>query len=254
MEDYHNWIEMDKASVDLTSASTKHVRLDTDSSVARKVGMYSELDPQWTSSWCRCGWPQNMMLPVGKVNGMEFVAFCMATDDTVDVSVKTPAMSYCGAMQTDRKYPDPRGMGYPFNQEWIQHIDKGGAAKLSAIIVDNKTYPFMATSDFRIYRTTKPFLDAKPPPHPVQDVTWFDPIKGYFQAGDVLCMRNEYGYDLSDYNDVMLHGAAIYDAVLHKRMPLQMTPYTQENPDPKHPRWTSEMCRNFKAWMDGGYP
>ncbi|KAH6853835.1 hypothetical protein B0I37DRAFT_16706 [Chaetomium sp. MPI-CAGE-AT-0009] len=255
MEDYHNWIEMDKVSVSLTSASATHlVRLDTDSSVSRKMGKYSELDPQWRSSWCRCGWPQNMMLPVGKVEGMEFVAFCMATDDTVDASVKTPAMSYCGALQADRKYPDPRGMGYPFNREWTQHIAAGGAAKLSTIITDSKTYPFMATSSFRIYRTTKPFLDPKPAPGPVKHVTWFDTIKNYFLPGDVKCMLHEYGYDLSSYDDVALHGAAIYDAVLHRRMPLQMPPYTAENPDPKHPMWTDDMCNNFKAWLQNGCP
>ncbi|KAB5516965.1 hypothetical protein GE09DRAFT_1159092 [Coniochaeta sp. 2T2.1] len=254
MEDYHSWIEMDKATISLTSASTTQVRLDTDSAVARKMGNYSELNTEWASSWCRCGWPQNMMLPVGRVEGMEFVAFCMATDDVVDASVKTPAVSYCGSMQADRKYPDPRGMGYPFNQEWTQNINTGGVANLSTIIADNKTYPFMATSSFRVFRTTKPFVDTMPGPSPIRNITWFDPIKAYFQPGDVVCMVHEYGYDLSDYNDVVLHGAAIYDAVLHKRMPLQMSPYTQEKPDPKHPMWTDDMCHNFNAWLQSGCP
>ena len=252
MEDYHNWIEMDKVSVSLTSASTTEVRLDTDSSVARKMDNYSELDSQWTSSWCRCGWPQSMMLPVGKIEGMDFVAFCIATDDVVDDIVKTPAMSYCGAMQNDRKYPDPRGMGYPFNREWTQHISAGTKQKISTIISDNKTYPFMATSNFKIYRTTKPFLDPPPLPLPVSNITWFNTIKNYFLLKDVKCMLHEYGYDLSDYDDVVLHGAAIYDAVLHKRMPLQMSPYTQDNPNPEHPMWTTDMCSKFNDWLNDG--
>jgi len=140
MEDYHNWIEMDKVTVTLKEGSSvTNIRLDKDSSVARKMGNYSELDSEWVSTWCRCGWPQNMMLPVGKVEGMEFVAFCMATDDIVDTTVKTPALSYCGAMQNDRKYPDPRGMGYPFNREWKQHVDSG-TQTISTIITDHKTY------------------------------------------------------------------------------------------------------------------
>jgi len=46
-------------------------------------------------------------------------------------------------------------------------------------------------------------------------------------------MLREYGYDLSDYNDVMLRGAATHDAVLHKHMPLQMPPFTPENSRPE---------------------
>lgn len=58
MEDYHNWIEMDKITVTLTSPSTlKYVRRDRDSAVARKMGNYSEIDQEYVSAWCRCGWP-----------------------------------------------------------------------------------------------------------------------------------------------------------------------------------------------------
>lgn len=266
MSDYQNWIEMDKVSVTLTSSASKSVtRLDTDSTVSRKMGNYSELDAQWASSWCRCGWPQNMMLPVGTPQGMDFLAFCMATNDVVDnVDVKTPALSYCGSMQNDRKYPDPRGMGYPFNREWTQLVaaprssstpgGKEQPSKIEDIITDSATYPYMASSSFQILRTTKPFLERTSGPHPTTKATWFDTIKGYFLGSDVVCMQNEYGYDLSDYNDVVLHGAAIYDAVLHKRMPLQMPPYTQENPDPNHPMWSDEKCAAFNGWMEAGCP
>jgi hypothetical protein len=256
MEDYHNWIEMDKFTVTLTSTSALTItRLDTDSSVARKMGKYSELNAQWASSWCRCGWPQSMMLPVGKVDGMAFVAFCMATDDAIDTRVKTPALSYCGAMQNDRKYPDPRGMGYPFNREWNQHVDAGTKETISSIIANDALYPFMATYPFKIFRTTKPFLDAVVPGPPgPSPITWYGAIKDYFLASDVDCMKREYGYDMSDADDVALHSGAIYDAVLHKRMPLQMPPYTQEKPDPAHPLWTTEMCQNFDIWRLNGCP
>lgn len=255
MEDYHNWIEMDKVTVTLTSASSAtNVRLDTDSSVARKMSNYSELDAEWASTWCRCGWPQNMMLPVGKIDGMGFVAFCMATDDAVDPAVKTPALSYCGAMQNDRKYPDPRGMGYPFNREWIQHISNGTKETISTIIADDKLYPFMTTSTFKIFRTTKPFLDITSSGTGGSDITWYNTIQGYFLPSDVSCMQREYGYDMSNADDVSLHAAAIYDATSHQRMPLQMPPFTQDNPDPKHPLWTKEMCENFHNWLLNGCP
>ena len=256
MEDYHNWIEMDKITVKITSLlNIKFVRRDKDSSVARKMGNYSELDKEWVSTWCRCGWPQNMMLPVGKIEGMPFVVFCMATDDFVDdIHVKTPALSYCGAMQNDRKYPDPRGMGYPFNREWTQERGKDAKRRVSQIIADNTTYPFIATSTFNIFRTTKPFLDSALKPVPFGSATWFDKIKTYFLPDDVVCMLHEYGYDLSDYDDVALHSSAILDAVQHKRMPLQMDPFTQENPDPNHPFWTDEMCTNFAGWISNGCP
>jgi len=166
-----------------------------------------------------------MMLPVGKVEGMPFVVFCMATDDFVDdIHVKTPALSYCGAMQNDRKYPDPRGMGYPFNREWVQERVTGAKQQISEIIADHDTYPFMVTSTFKIYRTTKPFLDSVLNPPHFGTATWFDTIKGYFLPSDVVCMKAEYGYDLSNYEDVALHSPAILDAVRNKRIPLQMPP------------------------------
>jgi tyrosinase len=254
MEDYHNWIEMDKVTVTLTSASSvTEIRLDTDSSVARKMGNYSELQPQWSSAWCRCGWPQNMMLPVGRIGGMEFVGFVMATDDALDAS-RTPALSYCGAMLNDRKYPDPRGMGYPFNRVWLQETSEGSSETISTIIADQKKYPFIASTAFRIFRTTKAFLDVPTTVPPGPPVTWYDTIKAFFLPGDVVCMQNEYGYDLSSVEDVTLHSGAIYDATVHRRMPLQMPPYTQQNPDPDHPLWTADMCEKFQSWMLDGCP
>jgi tyrosinase len=257
MDDYHNWIEMDKISIHLTDESSiTKVRLDADSSVARKMGKYNELNPDYISPWCRCGWPQNMMLPVGKVDGMLFVAFCMATDDSMTGETRTPALSYCGALQKDRKYPDPRGMGYPFNRTWTQQVnDKTGKASISSIISNSKDYPFITTSSFKIFRTTQLFQESVlNPPKPPSSVTWFNTIKNYFLPEDSACMLKEYGFNLSDYDDVYLHSAAIYDSTRNKRMPLQMPPYTQKNPDPKHPLWTTEMCGKFHAWMLNGCP
>ncbi|KAJ5531866.1 hypothetical protein N7527_005259 [Penicillium freii] len=248
---YHHWMEMDKVTVTLTdrSATTK-VRLDRDSSVARKMGKYSEPDPEHASSWCRCGWPQNLMLPAGRPEGMPFVAFCMATDDTLDTdNVPTPSISFCGANIKDQTYPDPRGMGYPFDRAWRQlTLAKSGQISLASIIApDNQEYPFLTSSEFKIFRTYN-WRNPKAVIPPT-DVTWHNTIKGYFKDQDIACMRSEYGYNLGHYEDVVYHHANIYEATVSGRMPLQMPPATQQNPDPAHPLWTPEMCKNFRAWM-----
>ncbi|KAJ5629031.1 hypothetical protein N7490_011259 [Penicillium lividum] len=248
---YHHWIEMDKFTVKLTdSSTTAKVRLDRESSVARKMYNYSEPDPALASSWCRCGWPQNMMLPVGRTEGMSFVAFCMATDDKLDMeNVETPSISFCGANAKEQTYPDPRGMGYPFDRAWTQLADAiTGKISLASIIApENPEYPFLTSSEFKIFRTYN-WRNPKAVPPPT-NVTWHNTIKHYFKDQDIACMRSEYGYNLGQYEDVVYHHANIYEATVSGRMPLQMPPFSQVNPDPENPLWTAEMCEKFRAWM-----
>lgn len=253
MNDYHSWLEMDKLRVHLTDESTiTKVRLDTDSSVARKMRNYSEPDPNHSSRWCRSGWPQNMMLPVGKVEGMPFVAFCMATDDIWAGHTPSSAPGHGVAISKDRKYPDPRGMGYPFNCAWTQLVnDTTGRASIRSFLSNTQDYPFITSSAFQIFRTTRSQHRTCIPP---TSITWFNTIKGYFKNEDRACMRSEYGYDLFNYEHVKLHCGAILDATASRRMPLQMGKYSQDNPDPDHPLWTAEMCENFRAWMLNGCP
>lgn len=71
-EDQHAWIEMDKFTQKLTRREMTIIRTDDQSTVARKVD---------GSKWCKCGWPQNMMLPIGTKEGMPFIAFAMLTND-----------------------------------------------------------------------------------------------------------------------------------------------------------------------------
>ncbi|KAK4227793.1 hypothetical protein QBC38DRAFT_454935 [Podospora fimiseda] len=82
-------------------------------------------------------------------------------------------------------------------------------------------------------------------------ITW-DLIKTYFLPVDIKCMSKR--FDLSDKDDVADNAAKIYLRTKNKQMPKQMPPWTQENPDPAHPLWTDQMCANFKAWMDAGFP
>ena len=80
-QDLQAWIEMDKFTHQLEQQETTIIRYDVDSAsaVARKTCPEEEDTAQ--SKWCKCGWPQNMMLPVGKPEGMPFRAFAILTDD-----------------------------------------------------------------------------------------------------------------------------------------------------------------------------
>jgi len=62
------------------------------------------------------GWPYNLLLPRGTREGMTFRLMVMITDwekDRVPDETTCGSMSYCGAKD---KYPDTRGMGYPFDR------------------------------------------------------------------------------------------------------------------------------------------
>ncbi|KAK4187327.1 hypothetical protein QBC35DRAFT_452337 [Podospora australis] len=85
-----------------------------------------------------------------------------------------------------------------------------------------------------------------------ESVTWENTIKNYFIPDDVKCMKKK--FDLSNKDDVLDNADIIYTRTKNKSMPKQMKPFTQENPDPKHPLWTDEMCETFKAWADAGGP
>ena len=85
IQDQRAWIEMDKFSHTLTDLTDTLIRLDTQSSVARKTPKPGEK----LGSRCLCGWPQNMMLPNGTPEGTKFVGFAILTDDKMaDVSKK----------------------------------------------------------------------------------------------------------------------------------------------------------------------
>jgi len=73
--DHNAWIEMDKFTYSLTSKTATITRKDKESSVAAKVTKFS------SNSRCSCGWPQTMMLPLGKPEGMAYVAFAILTND-----------------------------------------------------------------------------------------------------------------------------------------------------------------------------
>ena len=126
-EDRRIWIELDKFRHTLpASARTVIFRRSESSSVIRRpavknFGTITMPNPQADADddrgdvSCDCGWPYNLLLPRGTAAGMNFRLLIMVTDwaiDQVPDDSTCGSMSYCGAKD---KYPDSRGMGYPFN-------------------------------------------------------------------------------------------------------------------------------------------
>ena len=134
-------------------------------------------------------------------------------------------------------------MGYPFDKTWKQRQESTHSVEE---IIEN--LPHTAFYKFKIYRNTYNYRGKKVSPT-TKKITWENTIKYFFTERDKECMKSEYGYDFNNHDDVALHAAAIYDATSKKRMPKQMPPYTQENPDPKHPMWTQDQCDKFYQWM-----
>nr|ACZ97553.1 prophenoloxidase subunit 1 [Plutella xylostella] len=70
--------------------------------------------------FCGCGWPHHMLIPKGTQQGWNCVLFCMITnwnEDRVEqdtVGTCNDAASYCGIR--DRRYPDRKPMGFPFDR------------------------------------------------------------------------------------------------------------------------------------------
>lgn len=72
-------------------------------------------------SQCSCGWPQHLLLPRGTPGtGTAYDLFVIITDgqqDMAEVNRYTgckSAFSFCGVL--DKKYPDARPMGFPFDR------------------------------------------------------------------------------------------------------------------------------------------
>lgn len=131
VEDRRKWIELDKFKHTLQPKQRAVIfRRADESSVIRKpavktlgpveIPVSSPLtgapDAGDAENYCDCGWPYNLLLPRGTRAGMSFRLFVMLTDwqkDQVPGDSECGSMSYCGAKD---KYPDVRGMGYPFDR------------------------------------------------------------------------------------------------------------------------------------------
>jgi YD repeat-containing protein len=75
------------------------------------------------TNYCNCGWPFHLLVPRGTSEGMPFRLLIMLTDwelDRVPDESSCGSMSFCGVR--DRRYPDRRPMGYPFDRPFPSGI------------------------------------------------------------------------------------------------------------------------------------
>lgn len=102
-------------------------------------------DPQ-AFSYCGCGWPEHMLVPKGSPEGFVCQLFVMVSniaDDRVEGSSPSTgacadSASFCGIR--DKKFPDRRSMGYPFDR-----VPRTGVSTLQQFLTPN-----MAVADVRI--------------------------------------------------------------------------------------------------------
>ncbi|XP_050704837.1 phenoloxidase 1-like [Eriocheir sinensis] len=133
MEQRLLWAEMDRFKQTLKPGTNTVRRESSDSSITNpKDFTFGDLLNRPLSdnpgapddnllNICGCGWPQHMLLPRGKQEGMDFQLLVMVTDWKLD-EVAQPAgrrscanaASFCGVL--DALYPDARPMGFPFDR------------------------------------------------------------------------------------------------------------------------------------------
>ncbi|KAJ8679159.1 hypothetical protein QAD02_014946 [Eretmocerus hayati] len=140
-------IEMDKFFARLKRGSNVLERSSTESSVTIPYeATFRNVDKGRPSSdntsaslafnFCGCGWPHHMLLPRGTPQGYPMELFVMVSDFELDrVDQKDPSgcsesISFCGLR--DRKYPDARAMGFPFDR-----TARAGVKSLSEFLTPN---------------------------------------------------------------------------------------------------------------------
>ncbi|XP_027839310.1 phenoloxidase 2-like [Aphis gossypii] len=155
------FVELDKFSTSLKRGRNEIVRRSTDSSVTiphevtyRNQGSNrpaANTEAAATFNFCGCGWPQNMLIAKGSVDGFQCQLFVMVSNgenDQVpnaqgDAQVCDDASSYCGVLNS--RYPDARSMGYPFDR-----TPRDGVVTLQQFLTPN-----MVTQDVRIRFTNR---------------------------------------------------------------------------------------------------
>jgi len=120
-----------------------------------------------TQAMCSCGWPDHLLLPRGKVDGMLFDLFVMLTNTQIDqvassrrqLGTLTPkgtcrdSISYCGMI--DDKFPDSRPMGYPFDRPAVPDERSHLEMFVEDFVSPN---PNMGTTEVKIFHVDKTLL------------------------------------------------------------------------------------------------
>lgn len=146
----------------------------------------------------------------------------------------TQSLSFCGAQ--DDKYPDPRGMGYPFDKTWARRLD----STTSVRDIIEKVLPHTKLYDFKIYRYTNLYQGSTSDNGDPDNITWENTIKNFFTQRDYECMK--WKFDLRKHDSVALHAGEIYDAVEKGVMPKGEA------------HWSREKVDTFKKWKEAGCP
>ncbi|XP_013167402.1 PREDICTED: phenoloxidase subunit 2-like [Papilio xuthus] len=126
------FVEMDRFVVPLNAGLNTITRNSTESSVTipfeqtfrdlRAEGGNPRAGNLTSFNYCGCGWPQHMLVPRGTEAGAPYQLFVMLSNyeldkieqaDGTEMTCKQ-ASSFCGLR--DKKYPDKRAMGFPFDR------------------------------------------------------------------------------------------------------------------------------------------
>ncbi|KPJ14807.1 Phenoloxidase subunit 2 [Papilio machaon] len=126
------FIEMDRFVVPLNAGQNTITRNSSESSVTipfeqtfrdlRAEGGNPRAGNLTSFNYCGCGWPQHMLVPRGTEAGASYQLFVMLSNYELD-KIEQPdgtemtckqASSFCGLR--DKKYPDKRAMGFPFDR------------------------------------------------------------------------------------------------------------------------------------------
>ncbi|XP_017787164.1 PREDICTED: phenoloxidase 2-like [Nicrophorus vespilloides] len=139
------FIELDKFKVNLKAGKNTITRMSTQSSVTIPFERtFSDLDTNRPTggdalaqfNFCNCGWPQHLLLPKGTPEGYVCQLFVMVSNydldkiDQDETGVCNDAASFCGLK--DKKYPDRRSMGYPFDR-----MPRNGVDNLQQFLTPN---------------------------------------------------------------------------------------------------------------------
>ncbi|XP_050441248.1 phenoloxidase 1-like [Adelges cooleyi] len=168
----HFFVELDKFSTQLKSGRNEIERRSTESSVTIPFEKtYQNMDnvpspntPDGSAfNCCGCGWPQNMLIAKGTPEGLPCELFVMVSNGVIDQVDKSQgdgtcknASSYCGVL--DKKYPDARAMGYPFDRP---AEDRPGVKKVETLQDFLQDLPNMAVRDVTIKFTGRE--EVRPP-------------------------------------------------------------------------------------------
>ncbi|KAG8238622.1 hypothetical protein J437_LFUL018540 [Ladona fulva] len=133
-------------------------------------------------NYCGCGWPEHMLVPKGTGDGFPCQLFVMVSniaDDRVDGSAPgqgtcAESSSFCGIR--DKKYPDKRSMGFPFDR-----VARTGVDTLQQFLTPN-----MAVIDVNIKFSSK----VEPPKKSVAMVSMEQKM---LMQSQILCLLERPG-------------------------------------------------------------